>query len=140
MVLGTLYLLTRGPLAMFYGVDTILPHLSRESTGNHLSFLIIASFSFQITITIFKSVKTRRLSIKQILREAIVSNFLNVYGLLLIIVVTFFLVSQAILHYITIEDNSKKDGIPEDLWKNMLFITIVETVVQITPFRNMALR
>ena len=140
MVLGNIPLLTRGPLAMFYGGDKILAHLSRESTGNHLALFMIASLSFQIVIIIFKSVKMRKLSTKHILREAIISNFLNVYSLLLIIILTFFLVSQSILHSITIEDNSTKDGIPGDTWKSLLFIAALETVVQITPFRNVALR
>ena len=141
MALGYLPLLTKGPLALFYGGEIISPELSTESAGSHFSLFYMASFAFQISILIFKSWKMRRLSTRHLLREAIVSNFLNVYSLILIIMVTLGLALNVILHSVTIEDNSDRNETPSDMWKNVLLISLAETVVQVVPFyRNMALR
>ena len=137
MALGKLPPLTRGPMAMFYGGEQIMADLSEQSAGNHFAIFCTASVVFQVSMLIFKSLKMRRISTRKVLREAIVSNFLNVFNLFVIISVTAVFTLYVIFYYVTINNNLERD----DAWRNLLLMALLETAVQITPFcRNIALR
>jgi hypothetical protein len=138
--------LTKGPYALFYGDTAIIPLLSSESAESYLLVACLVSVSLLLAIFVLKKVIMRKLPTQQRLKELVVSNFLNVFSLLIILVIGTLLTGAAVFHLQTINENSitsKTDNkkAPIDYWKDLLMIAAVETIVQLTPFIiNPALR
>ena len=89
MVLGTMPVLTKGPISLFLGGEGIIDILGDEDPGKAAFYLCIFSVMFHITKSIYKKYKNRKLlsvtDYAQSLRTTLVNNVLNVYGLVLLI-------------------------------------------------------
>ena len=132
---GFLPCLTRGPFSLFYGGAAIIPQLSSESAGNHTAILFLISTVLHISMIIYKKIKMNNLSIQQMLKKVIVSNFLNVYNQLIIFFVLLLLTIFLLYHNYIIEKNSTatKTEIqksPEMYWKHLVVMALVETMFQ----------
>ena len=77
-------LLTKGPLALFFGGDEIVPHLSSDSTttANIPIFLWIAlSVFLNVLLYLYKRIKFRKqIQYEQRLNQAMMTGYRNVYG------------------------------------------------------------
>ena len=146
MVTGNLPYLTRGPFALFYGGAAIIPQLSLESAGSHLSTAYVTFIVFHIIMITYKKLTMRKLPTQQRLKEIVVSNFLNVFRIGLILVAMILLTFGLLHHLNTIKKNSTatEENIqksPEDHWKNLMMFAIIETMIQTFSFlTNPALR
>ena len=89
MVLGTMPVLTKGPVSLFLGGEEIMDLLGDEDPGKALFHLCIFSIIFHTTNSLYKKYKNRKLhsvtDYAQSLRTTLVNNVLNVYGLVLLI-------------------------------------------------------
>ena len=89
MVLGTMPVLTKGPISLFLGGEEMIAVLGDEDPGKAAFYLCIFSVMFHITNSIYKKYKNRKLrsvtDYAQSLRTTLVNNVLNVYGLVLLI-------------------------------------------------------
>ena len=138
--------MTKGPFALFYGGAEIIPRLSTQSSGSHLSVAYSFSLSLLFLMVMFKKLKTRNLPTQQRLKELVVTNYLNVFSMFFIMVILVFLTLQLLTHKNTIQKNSslakdKTEKSPDDYWVDLLIIAMVETVVQSISFiTNPALR
>ena len=138
--------MTKGPIALFYGDAAIIPLLSPEPAGYHFSIASVASVTFLLFIFLFKTLILRKIPTQQKLKELVVSNFLNVFSLLLILVTVSCLTVLLLFHHNTIRENSSLPGegtgkAPQDYWVDLLVYALVETIFQGIPFvSNQALR
>ena len=146
MFTGKIPYLTKGPFALFYGGTDILPKLSSESGGSHLTIASSVTVTFLFLMMIFKKLKTRNLPTQQRLTELVVTNFLNVFSMFFILCILIITTWRSFNHTNIIKKNSSltKDKIeksPEDYWFDMLIIALFETLVQSVSFvTNPALR
>ena len=89
MVLGTMPVLTKGPISLFLGGEEMIDVLGDENPGKAAFYLCILSVVFHITNSMYKKYKNRKLhsvtDYAQSLRTTLVNNVLNVYGLVLLI-------------------------------------------------------
>ena len=98
MYLGLTPLLTRGPFALMYGGEAILEQLSTRSPDRGLPVLCLVSSVFQLTLYIIKKLKAREADYLKQLKQNVVDNVTNVYGL--VAMITIFLGSCAFgLHH-----------------------------------------
>ena len=89
MYQGELPMLTKGPFALFYGGDQIIPELSEKSPGRGVPILILWSAIFQVSLYILKCTKTRNVKLyTHNLTKSLVENVLNIYGIILIILIS----------------------------------------------------
>ena len=146
MITDNLPLLTRGPFAIFYGGEAIIPLLSSEPAGNHFAIADLTSIAFLIFMVFYKKLKMRKLPTQQRLKELVVSNFLNVFTILLILISLGLVTLGVLYHLYTIKKYSavSEEGIKlssNAYWKNILIITMIETIIQSYSFlTNQALR
>jgi hypothetical protein len=144
MVTGNLPYLTKGPFALFYGGADIIPKLSSESPDKHTTISTIVFIVFHIIMIFYKKLTMRKFSTLQRMNEIIVSSFLNVLNLFMILFVMSLLIFGLFHHYNTIKNNSDESNenkSPDDSWKNLLEIALIETMGQTFPFlTNPALR
>ena len=86
MFQGSLPMLTKGPIALFYGGDSIVEDLSERSPGRGVPILLICSSVFQIFLYILKQSKSRKLIMYvHNLNKSLVENVLNMYRIIVII-------------------------------------------------------
>ena len=89
MIQGSVPLLTKGPLALFLGGEKMLEILDDRQPGNHLFNVLIFSVFFQIFILSFKTIRNKQLQsitrYAQNLRNSLVKNALNIYGIICIL-------------------------------------------------------
>ena len=87
-MLGTIPLLTKGPISLFLGGEEIIDSLCDEVPGKALLHLCVFSIFFQIFNSVYKKMKNERLhsvnDYAQSLRTTIVNNVINIYGLVII--------------------------------------------------------
>ena len=146
MMTGNLPYLTKGPFALFYGGADIIPKLSSESPGKHATISTIVFIVFHICMFMYKKLTMRKLSTLQRMKEIIVSNFLNVLNICMILFIMCLFIVGSLFHYNTIKNNSteSKENIensPDDSWKNLLVLAIIETMIQtFSLLKNPALR
>ena len=78
MFQGSLPMLTKGPLALFFGGDPIIGDLSEKSPGRGMPILVSCSLIFQMFLLILKQAKSRKLKMyAHNLTRALVENVLN---------------------------------------------------------------
>ena len=146
MNLGRIPLLTKGPFALFYGGHPIIPQLSSEEKGFPTAWMLTLSVLFHIFMIFFRKNKARKLDSHQLLKESVISNFLNIFSSIFILLVCVFLTCVAFVHYNTIRKNSGnpeaillKD--PDDYWIDLAFLACAESGCQFaTFFTNPAFR
>ena len=139
MYFGQIPPLTKGPFALFYGGFSIIPHLSSEEKGFPTAWMLTLSVIFHIFLIIFKKIKARKLNSHQLLKESVVSNFLNIFNGWIILIVCVFLTCIALVHYRTIRNNSENPKAvltkaPDDYWIDLGFIACAETCCQLALF------
>ena len=146
MAAGKLPLLTKGPFALFYGGEVIIPLLSTEPAGSHFSKVFLTSVAFLIFIVMYKKMILWKLPTQQRLKERVVSNFLNIFTILIILISIGLATFVVMYHYRTIKvfgaTSEEGSSPPEKVyWKNIEIFRVIETMLQSFPFiTNHALR
>ena len=142
MYQGTLPILTKGPLALFYGGQHIIGDLSEKSPGRGVPIMLMCSAIFQICLYILKQSKSRKLKMyAHNLTKALVENVLNVYGIISIIIITIVSVAYVILHHRRIEKNNTEEIVNKLVPREIVYLYIVIFLITVVPFtRSYALR
>ena len=81
-------LLTRGPLALFFGGQEIIPLLSSDSSSNMLIIiLVILSPVLQLLVHLYKKIRFRKeIKYEQQLQQAVMSGVRNAYRPIIIFI------------------------------------------------------
>ena len=139
--------MTKGPQALFYGGDVILPFLSNKSPGRHTIVTLIMFVLFHFCLLVYKKLVMRKVPPLVKLKEAVVNNFLNLYKTCAILLVSFILMLSLLYYHKTIQENSKDENLVASKhvslasFKKLLMIATLETSFQAFPFlTNPALR
>ena len=138
---GQIPMLTKGPFALFYGGDQIIPELSEKSPGRGVPLLTLWSI-FQVSLYILKCTKSRNLKMyTHNLTKSLVENVLNMYGIIVIILISITSVVYIILHHWSIEKNKTKEKITKLVPKEIIILFSVTLFCVILPFiKSFALR
>ena len=89
MYTGRVPLLTKGPLVTFYGREDLLEEVSADPPGQALTVLLVSSLAFQVVLFLFKWNFSRKIENYALnLKATLVNNVLNIYGLLIIIMIS----------------------------------------------------
>ena len=140
-------LLTRGPLALFFGGKEIIPQLSSSSVKSSnipFYFLVILSLTLQILLAIYKKLKFRKeIQYEQQLKETVLSGVRNVYGQ--IIIFTGFLACclDFAIHVFLAkkhQENKNEDNPTSNSANGSFIILVVLSLINFTPFLNPKLR
>ena len=119
--------MTKGPLALFYGGQDILPSLSSGSAkSSNMSILILVVLSpvLQGIIQLYKKIKFRKeIQYEQQLQQAVMSGVRNVYSPLVLFVGFLGLFGAAWFHLYVSEKN-RKSKVSKCLTVRELFIPI----------------
>ena len=142
MFKGSLPMLTKGPLALFFGGDLIIGDLSERSPGKGMPIVLLCSLIFQIFLVILKQAKSRKLKMyAHNLTRALVENVLNMYGIVAIIIITTVSVVYALLHLWSIEKNKNQDITTNLVPNEIFFLHLLIFIITIVPFiKSYALR
>ena len=104
MYYGRVPLLTKGPLVTFYGRQDLLEEVSDDPPGKSLTILAFCSLTFQLALFIFKWNFSRKIQNYALnLKAVLVNNVLNIYGLLIITMISLISCLYAIYHYLSIK-------------------------------------
>ena len=135
-------LLTKGPFALFYGGDAIIPDLSNKPPGRGVPVLIFLSAAFQVSLYIMKIVKSKNVKrYAQNLAKSLVENILNIYGIFLIIMMTLLSVTYITIHHWSIEKNREKEKTEGEIPWEIFFLYGITPLCGVLPFlKSYALR
>ena len=137
---GRVPLLTKGPLVTFYGRQELLEEVSSETPGQSLTVLMVSSLTFQLLLFLFKWNFSRKIQNYALnLRAILVNGVLNIYGLLIILMISLITCLYAIYHYLSIKhfEQPSEAVMPAGL----LLIYLLTFLVVLLPFiQNFALR
>ena len=142
---GRVPMLTKGPAVTFYGGQELLEEVSEDPPGRSLSILMVSSLAFQLGLFIFKWNFSRKIQNYALnLKAILVNNVLNIYGLLIIMIISLISCCYVIYHYLSIknfetpgETVPRTDGMPAGL----LLLYLLTFLVVLIPFiQNFALR
>ena len=141
---GVLPFLTKGPLALFFGGNPILPHLSEQSPGYSFPLLVIFSTVFQATMYMYTKYTGRPLqknTVMHNIRMTLVNNVLNIYGVALVIIFNIIALVCFVLHFFGTEKNKEKGKLTQLIPDGIFFISGVSLFMVMLPFlRSHALR
>ena len=145
MYTGRVPLLTKGPLVTFYGREELLEEVSADPPGQALTVLLVSSLAFQVVLFLFKWNFSRKIENYALnLKATLVNNVLNIYGLLIIIMISLIACFYVIYHYLTIKNLSKQteDGTERNVMPvGLLLLYLLTFLVVLIPFiQNFALR
>ena len=142
MIQGSLPLLTKGPLALFYGGNQIINDLSEKSPGRGFLILVMCSAIFQIFLSILKQTKSRNLKTYLYnLTKSLVENVVNMYGIIASFIITIASVAYGLIHHWTIEKNKKREHSTKCIPKEIFLLYLLLLFITIVPFvRSYALR
>ena len=141
MFYGLLPLLTKGPFALFYGGESIIGSLSEESPGRGTLNLILGSALFQISLFCMRQAKSRKLNYTHSLPKILVENILNIYGIIVIIIISLVSVAYVILHHWRIQKNNEENIDKKLLPREIYFLYSVILFITVVPFiKSYALR
>ena len=135
-------MLTKGPFALFYGGDAIIPKLSEKSPGRGLPILIVCSAIFQVSLCILKSLRSRKLKMySHNLTKSLVENVLNMYGFVVIILISIISSAYITIHHLSIEKNKGKENTSQLIPKEVIILYFLTLVCVVLPFiKSYALR
>ena len=135
---------TKGPLALFYGGREILSELSDEQPGNGLPQLMVVSIIFQLVMYLYEKYHKRQLpnvtGYLKNLRTNMITNVLNLYGVVLVIIFNILGFLFLISHYFRIgqkDELAKEDNLVPD---GIYVLTFLFVVLVLWPYRSHALR
>ena len=139
---GRLPLLTKGPLVTFYGRQDLLEEVSDDQTGKSLTILAFSSLTFQLALFIFKWNFSRKIQNYALnLKATLVNNVLNIYGLLIITMISLISFLYAIYHYLSIKNFESHSPERSVMPAGLLLLFLVVFVVVLLPYiQNFALR
>jgi hypothetical protein len=142
MIQGSLPLLTKGPLALFYGGNQIINDLSEKSPGRGFLILVMCSAIFQIFLSILKQTKSRNLKTYLYnLTKSLVENVVNMYGIIASFIITIASVAYGLMHHWSIEKSLKQEQFTEIVPHEIYFLYILLLFITIVPFlKSYALR
>ena len=144
MSLGELPLLTRGPQALFYGGEAIIPFLSTKTPGRHTFIALVIFIMFHFCLILYKKLVMRKFLSVQRLKEVVVNNLLNIYKILSILVVLLLIMLTLFIHNRIIRDNSSDEKMAagkKSSFNGIMLVALLETFMQAFPFiTNPALR
>ena len=143
--------MTRGPFALFYGGQEIVPFLSTDlstATSSDLSnwILLLLSPLLQLLTLLYKKMKFRKeIRYEQRLQQAVMSGVRNVCGPFVIFVAFFAFIAARVLHYLVSRQNTQNqvstDKTAEELFAPILWVTLIFFfVIFVTFVRNRKLR
>ena len=142
-------MLTKGPLALYYGGEEIIPHVSPDaSTAYNTPYIVMVliSMTLQIILVLLKKLKFRQeISYEQQLKLAVMSGVRNVYGQLVVFLGLLGFAACGVIHYYVLKDNTETES-PEQLSKKNHFFRTVGMILVLSlmifhPFvRNPKLR
>ena len=129
-------LLTRGPLALFYGGPDILQHISQEpfQHSNIVLFLVaIFTLCFKLMLEVYKKMAYNQgLGYNQQLRQTVLNSLRNVYGPLSLVLWFFGIAGGLLLHnYLGLESSAFLKG---NRLGKPLAIALVFLLVLFIPF------
>ena len=144
-------MLTKGPLALFYGGQDIVPFLSTDlstATSSDLSnwILLLLSPLLQLLTHLYKKMKFRKeIRYEQRLQQAVMSGVRNVYGPCVIFISFVAFIAAGLLHYLVSKQNNQnqvsKDKTAEELFAPILWLTLIFSfMIFVTFARNRKLR
>ena len=120
--------MTKGPLALFYGGEEIIPHVSDDSSNAYntpFMIIILLSIVLQVFLTLFKKFKIRaEITYEQQLKMAVMSGVRNVYGQLVFFLGLLGFLGSGLFHYYSLHDNTDTFT-PEELSKKNHFVRMV---------------
>ena len=103
MYRGSVPMLTKGPAVTFYGREELLQEVSDGPPGKSILIFLLSSLLFQVLLLIFKRIYSRKITnYALLLRATLVNNVLNIYGFLIIIIITIISCCWVVLHYLVI--------------------------------------
>ena len=140
---GRVPLLTKGPLVTFYGRQDLLEEVSDDPPGKSLTILMVSSLTFQLALFVFKWFFSRRIQNYALnLKATLVNNVLNIYGLLIIMIISLIASAYAIYHYLSIKNKQSEAGTERTVMPaGLLLLNLLTFVVVLLPFiQNFALR
>ena len=137
---GRVPLLTKGPLVTFYGRQELLEEVSSETPGQSLTVLMVSSLTFQLLLFLFKWNFSRKIQNYALnLKAILVNSVLNIYGLLIILMISLISCFYVIYHYLSIKhfEQPSEAVMPAGL----LLLYLLTFLVVLLPFiQNFALR
>ena len=124
--------MTKGPAALFYGGQEIIPFLSTDSAKSAMIshvILIILSPVLQLFIQLFKKVKFRKeIKYEQQLQQAVMSGVRNVYGPIIIFIGFLCCIGFGLIH-INASQQYKNAPISNDLTEKNTFVPIFWMII-----------
>ena len=150
-VYSSIPLLTRGPLALFFGGHEIIPSLSSDlstATSALMPNYVLTFLSpiLQLLTHLYKKIKFRKeIRYEQQLQQAVMSGVRNVYGPFVIFVGFLGCIVAFLFHSYVSKQNSKKTGLndktAEELFTPLLWLLIIFSfMIFVTFARNRKLR
>ena len=137
-------MLTKGPFSLFYGGEQIINQLSKKSPGRGIPVLLIGSVMFQISFYILKTSKSRKLRMyTHNLTRSLVENVLNMYGIMVIIIMSIISAVYSILHHWSIEmyKISENPPQPQLVPTEIIILFVIILFCTVVPFiKSYALR
>ena len=113
MWLGHLPVMTKGPFALTYGGQEILPLLSTEPPPRGVAFFVVGCILWHCILFIIKIKIQKNSSYISNLKNAMVENVVNVYGIIITIFVTISTGVFIFYHAVSVDRNQK--AAPENL-------------------------
>ena len=139
--------MTRGPLALFFGGQEIIPLLSSDSSSILLIIiLVILSPVLQLLVHIYQKIRFRKeIKYEQQLQQAVMSGVRNAYGPIIILVGFLGFGVSACVHFYVSERNRiapvLNDLTVEDTFAPIFWMTIIFSfMIWINFLRNPKLR
>ena len=140
MYRGTVPMLTKGPAVTFLGGEQLLEEVSDGPPSKILVIFVVSSLQFQVILLLFKRIYSRKITnYAVLLRATLVNSLLNIYGFLIIIIITIIVCCYSVLHYLTIKhhdemDEGEADQMPPLLLLIYLFYLIFVSLPYIQNF------
>ena len=143
MWLGDLALLTKGPFALTYGGEEILPFLPKDPPPRGTTIFVVSSVLFQAFLYILKINIQKNISYIQSLKNAMVENVVNVYGIIITIAVCVSSSVFIVYHNLVVERN--RTAAPENLSPLLpptiiMLLTVLAFITVLPFFTRPALR
>ena len=135
-------LLTKGPFALFYGGEELFAELSDKSPGRGVPVHIFGSAVFQVFLYMIICLRSRNKKIYfQNLRRSLVENVVNMYGFIVIIIISIISSAYILLHHLSIEKNKAKEKNSELIPKEVIILYLLTSFCVVLPFiKSYALR
>ena len=141
---GRVPLLTKGPLVTFYGRQDLLEEVSDDPPGKSLTILMVSSLTFQLALFIFKWNFSRKIDNYALnLKATLVNNVRNIYGLLILTMISLIGCFYAIYHYLSIKHFQVHSPEPSlaVMPAGLLLLYLLTLLVVLLPYiQNFALR